>query len=387
MELHGKPTDPYRIFFPLGLILGVIGVAIWPLYAFGATATYSGRSHAFVQTSGFLFAFIAGFLLTAIPRFTGTEAPALMTQYVMAAIVSIGAMAFEFRFFAVGNVLFSTSYFMLMALAARRFLQRQQDPPDTFSLVGIGLVAGALGSIINTGIALNIMAPSLDLLGKRLLTEGMALLLVLGIGGFLGPRLLGFAALPKFQSIGNRPQRSSVFFLYAIAGLAIFLSLILEYGSGLSAMAFVRAAAATAVVSGTLQPWRLPAMRTTLAWCVWVAHWLTIVTLWVSAIAPRYRIDLLHVLFIGGFSLLILAVATRVTLSHGGHSLALEHRSWPLRIGLVTLLIAMAARAAAPLAPASYFRHLAYASLLWIGGMVFWGFFLCRSTGSEGKRF
>jgi uncharacterized protein involved in response to NO len=309
-----------------------------------------------------------------------------MTQYLMAAIVSIGSMAFEFRFFAVGNVLFSASYFMLMALAARRFLQRQQEPPDTFSLVGIGLAAGALGSIMNTGIALDIVAPSWDLLGKRLLTEGMTLLLVLGIGGFLGPRLLGFAALPKFQPVGNGPQRSTAFFLYAIAGVAILLSLILEYAFGLAVMAFVRAAAATAVVSRTIQPWRLPAMRTTLAWCVWIAHWLTIFALWISAVAPRYRIDLLHLLFIGGFSLLILAVATRVTLSHGGHSLALEHRSWPLRIGLVTLLIAMVARAGAPLAPESYFRHLAYASLLWIGGIVFWGFFLFRWTGSKGKR-
>ena len=65
MELHGKPTDAYRIFFPLGIVLGAAGVSIWPLYYYGFTEGYSGRAHALVQSEGFLYAFIAGFLLTA----------------------------------------------------------------------------------------------------------------------------------------------------------------------------------------------------------------------------------------------------------------------------------------------------------------------------------
>jgi hypothetical protein len=60
----------------------------------------------------------------------------------------------------------------------------------------------------------------------------------------------------------------------------------------------------------TVQPWRHPSVRTTLAWCVWTAHWLVILSVWLVAFAPRYRVDFLHVLFIGGFTLLIFAVAT-----------------------------------------------------------------------------
>src|SRR5204862_7598274 len=117
MELHGKSTDPYRLFFPLGIFLGVMGVSIWPLYYFGITEGYSGRAHAFVQTDGFLFAFIAGFLLTAIPRFTGTEAPARRTQYVLAILVTLSALAFEFHFFAIANTFFVAAHFMLIGLA------------------------------------------------------------------------------------------------------------------------------------------------------------------------------------------------------------------------------------------------------------------------------
>jgi hypothetical protein len=296
------------------------------------------------------------------------------------------AVAFEFQFFAIGTTLFIAAHFMLIALAARRFRMRKQEPPETFPLIGLGLIAGALGALINAGIAWNVVAPSLDLLGKRIMTEGMVLLLVLGVGGFLGPRLLGFAALPKFmpQETMDRDQTNSLF--YKVAGLAVLLSLIAEYGFGLGAMAFLRAAVVTAVIVSTNRPWKVPAMRTTLAWCVWTANWFVILSLWLAALVPKYRIDLLHILFIGGFTLLILAVGTRVTLSHGGHNLALERRSWPLRIGLTSGLIAILARVGAPFAPFSYFAHLAYAALLWIGGVLLWGMYLFRWTSSQPTR-
>ena len=116
MHQHGEATDPYRIFFPLGIILGMFGVSIWPLYYYGLTPGYSGRAHAFVQTDGFLFAFIAGFLLTAIPRFTGTQAPSRRVQYVLAAIVACCAAAFEFQFFTAGQTLFVVEHFFLLVL-------------------------------------------------------------------------------------------------------------------------------------------------------------------------------------------------------------------------------------------------------------------------------
>src|SRR5215510_1089883 len=137
MEPHGKPSDPYRLFFPLGIILGLLGVSIWPLYYYGVTPGYSGRAHAFVQTDGFLYAFIVGFLLTAIPRFTGTEPPSLITQYVLAAIVVISSAAFELQFFTIGQTGFLIAQVALIALALRRFMHRQQDPPETFALVGL----------------------------------------------------------------------------------------------------------------------------------------------------------------------------------------------------------------------------------------------------------
>jgi hypothetical protein len=165
---------------------------------------------------------------------------------------------------------------------------------------------------------------------------------------------------------------------YAFAGAVVLGSVIGQYGFNAHALAWLRAAAATAVVFSTVQPWRAPVVRTTLSRCVWTAHWLLIAALWLVAAIPKYRIDFLHVMFMGAFTLLILAIGTRVALSHGGHGLAEERRSWPLRIGLTTGIIAILARVGAPFAPYTYYSHLAWAAVFWIGGIGIWGVYLLR---------
>jgi uncharacterized protein involved in response to NO len=286
----------------------------------------------------------------------------------------VSGAAFEFQAFAAGHAVLLAAHLTLITLLARCFMQRRQTPPSTFALVGAGLISGGLAAALNTAIAFDLIEPSWDLLARRLPTEGMFLMFVLGVGGFLGPRLLGFADLPKFTNLGQ--PAGSAGRGYALAAAALLCSLIAEYGFGYEKAVFLRAAIATVVLGSTVQPWRLPAVRTTLAWCVWTANLMIIGSVWLIAFMPAYRVDFLHVLFIGGFTLLILAVGTRVTLSHGGHPLSREKASWPLRIGLVLGLIAMLARIGAPFAPVTYFEHLALAALLWIAGIGFWGFYL-----------
>jgi len=382
--LHGTPTDPYRLFFPLGIVLGVAGASIWPAYALGLTDTYSGRAHAFVQAEGFLYAFVAGFLLTAIPRFTGTAAPGRSAQFALAALLVVASASYELRSFVLGHLAFAGAHLTLIVLAARRFLRRQQQPPDTFALVGTGIACGALAAFVNTAVSLEVLDPRWDLLGRRLLTEGMVLLLVLGVGGFLGPRLLGFAQMPLVQ-IGARGPRRRIG-PYLAAGVALALTLVFEYGADIPQLAYLRAAIGSAILLVTITPWRTPAVRTTLAWCVWTACWLVIAALWLAAIAPAHRIDFLHVLFMGGFTLLILSVGTRVTLSHGGHSLEAERRSWPLRIGMATGLVALVVRVGAGFAQESFFQHLAWAAAFWIAGITFWGMHLVRLIFGSGGR-
>src|SRR6185295_15661934 len=161
-----------------------------------------------------------------------------------------------------------------------------------------------------------------------------------------------------------------------IAGITILVSLVAEYQFDLGWTAYLRAVAVSGIVVSALQLWKRPATRTTLSWAIWIAHWIIATGVWVVAAAPKYRADFLHLLFAGGFSLLILAIGTRVTLSHGGHDLSAEKRSWPLRIGLTLALVATLARVGAPFAPNTYFDHLMWAALCWMAGMIVWGGYL-----------
>src|ERR1044071_4422532 len=139
-EPHGNIEDPYRLFFPLGILLGVAGVSIWPLYYWNVIGGYNGRSHAFVQTNCFLYAFIVGFLWTALPKFTGTSTPSRAIQYFVACLLGAAVIAFEFQYFRAGHLIFVVVHAMIVSVAARRFKRRQHSPPETFVLVGFGLL-------------------------------------------------------------------------------------------------------------------------------------------------------------------------------------------------------------------------------------------------------
>ena len=77
--------------------------------------------------------------------------------------------------------------------------------------------------------------------------------------------------------------------------------------------------------------------------------------------------------FLGGFSLLILAVGTRVVLAHGGYPRSLEARSRPLWSASVLVVLALVTRVAAPFTGALYLDHLAWAGALWVVGFAVWG--------------
>src|SRR5262249_10510196 len=185
-----------------------------------------------------------------------TATPPRTIQYFIAALLIVEVPAFELQYFAAAHLLFLIAYATFVAVTVERFLHRRRPPPETFAFVGLGSLAGLIAAVINAVIAWEVISPALDLVGRRLLTEGMALLLVLGVGGFLAPRLLGFAQLPNFQSIAKssdlkaakplqvlRRQR-----LFACAGILVLGSVIVEYGWNIPALAWVRALVATIVV-------------------------------------------------------------------------------------------------------------------------------------------
>jgi hypothetical protein len=210
--------------FPLGIVLGTAGVSIWPLYHYGLTEGYSGRAHAFVQTSGFLYAFIAGFLLTAVPRFTATTAPALPVSWALAAMITLSAVASELRYFAVAESHVPRHASRCDGALISRFVRRKATASRDVSSGRPRPARRRARRIARRRSFARARLSGWYALGRSLLTEGMVLLLVLGVGGFLGPRLLGLAALPDFITVGAIPPGWDRRHAYTVAGIVLLVS-------------------------------------------------------------------------------------------------------------------------------------------------------------------
>jgi uncharacterized protein involved in response to NO len=85
-----------------------------------------------------------------------------------------------------------------------------------------------------------------------------------------------------------------------------------------------------------------------------------------------YYIHLMHLFYISGLSLLTLMIATRVTLSHGGHGTQLEIKSKSLKVIIGLFVLAALTRMSAGFIPVLYLSHLFYAASVWIIGMLVW---------------
>src|SRR3989338_7905808 len=64
--------EPYRIFFPLGICFGIVGVSHWLFFALGWIPSYSMMFRSSIQMQAYMSCFVIGFLLTSIPRFSGS---------------------------------------------------------------------------------------------------------------------------------------------------------------------------------------------------------------------------------------------------------------------------------------------------------------------------
>ncbi len=60
--------EPYRLLFPLGAVLGMLGTLVWILSALDRIP-WPGPLHHLLMIEGFETCFIVGFLLTAMPGF------------------------------------------------------------------------------------------------------------------------------------------------------------------------------------------------------------------------------------------------------------------------------------------------------------------------------
>jgi uncharacterized protein involved in response to NO len=363
------------LFFPLGVILGGIGVSHWVLYGAGITSTYSCAVHGAVQMQAFMMAFALGFLLTALPRRTRSLPPSPVEMLVLASALIVTTVTALNESWVLAEAAYALQFLVLLQFALRRFLGRSANrrPPAAFVLIPIGIIHGLVGAAsIAAASAFDAYIGAMPL-GLLLVEQGVFLCFVAGVGSLILPLMAG-APPPLDLDAGPRERLKAAG--YAAIGIVIFASFLLEFRGSVQLAPLLRAAAMTIilVLDGTaLRPPGKPGIHRRL---VWVAVWLIPLGLFVAALFPDYRVPALHIVFIGGFSLMSFAVATHVALNHLDlEELALRSPRPVVALG-VLLLLAVVIRFFADLTE-TYFLYLTIAALLWLVGAAIWLAFLC----------
>ncbi len=363
-------SEPFRLFFPLGVILAWIGVGHWLLYTTGITTSYSCRFHGLVQMQAFMMAFAVGFLLTALPR--RTQSPLVgrleIGAFATALIVTTGAAIVDWWMLA--EIAYAALFVLLIQFALRRFLavEAGRRPPAAFVLLPIAALQGIAGALLIAAADANAVLPSTGYLGVLMVEQGVFLCLAIGIGSLVLP-LMGGAPPPP--DLGSAPRETWKALAYAAAGIAIFLSLLLEqlgFERGGPLLRAMVVAIGLGFGGGALRPPGKPGAHRKL---VWLAVWLMPVGLIAAAIWPDYRVPAMHILYIGGFSLLVFGVGSHVAMSHlDMEQLALGRPPAVVILG-VAFLIALSARLAAD-ASNTYYVHIGWAAAVWIAGTAVW---------------
>lgn len=372
--------EPFRLLFPLGAVIGIAGVMMWPLYIWHVTASYPGQCHARVMIEGFVTAFVIGFLGTALPRLLEVPRITIYETLGFGAAVAGIAWLHGTGHTSLGDQLFFITLATLIGvLAVRGFLFRRDIPPPGFLLVIFGLLSALFGS---GALVVADVAPSLSpawsvALGRLLLYQGYLVFLIMGIGAFLLPRFFGLPNRQSFpESLSPSPEwlRSAAY--SALCGGCVLAGFITEANGEAHLGNLLRALGILAYFFREVPVHQAVFEGGSLALGLRIALFSIPVAYVLMAIWPERSFSLLHLLFISGFSLLTLIVASRVVLGHSGQSEKFHATLWSILVMSSLITLAMLTRVSADWMPAIRLSHYAYAAVAWAAGVLIWVLFI-----------
>jgi uncharacterized protein involved in response to NO len=367
----GWRREPYRLLFPLGAALAIVAVLPFPLGGAGGGAL--GLFHSVAQILGFLTCFVLGFLFTFIPRRTHTSGP---EGWELAIALGVPPAAVAFAWGNAGEVAYLL-WLGLMIVAIGFTVTRMRAAaardalPAVLAWVPLSLAAGAVGAALAAAgpLLTGHGAPRAWAIGRGLLVQGLVAGLVIGVGGILVPQLTRGEAAPAVPDPARRRRAGA---LHAVAAAAFFASFPLEVLGDVRAGIALRAAISTLVLLAAARLHRPPTVPGLHRRLVWLGAWFVPLGFWVGALFPRHRGAALHVVFVGGFAQIALAVATHVALSHGGRPERLSRSPAALLAMAALLAAAFAARIAAGIDLAHVAGWLSAAGLAFTGAVLAW---------------
>lgn len=372
---HADMRPPFRWalfdygFRPFFLLCGLYAVIMvpWWLYRFMHAGTPFGALpsvywHGHEMLYGFVMAAIAGFLLTAVPSWTGSRGFAGPPLIAVVLVWALGRIAMA----GVGSVPFWVSAAVELALIPCLLVLLL--PPILRSgnrnapLLGVLLVLWLLDAAFLTGVAR----------GDALLAGGALRLgidLVLVMITVIGGRILPAFTANALRARGIEPRMTNPVFVERTTIAAMLAIVVLDVFAADSRWSGGLAALAAAAHVTRLAGWR--GWRAHADPLVWILHvgyaWLPIgLALKAAALLgdAAWAIKWQHALTMGGFGTMILAVMTRAALGHTGRAL---RASGAIVAAYVILTVGTVLRVfGAAWFPEHYARVLSASGLAWV---------------------
>lgn len=356
LGLRWLASEPYRVFFFSGALWSLIGVSLWPLFYAQKLSFYPNFVHARLMIEAFGGAFVVGFLGTAGPRMaTAPKLTPLELFWLLGLHLACGA-SHLMQHLAWGDAFFIAMLgSLVLCLVIRVIRFRKEAPPPQMLLALTGLACGIAGALLQSAVT----TPERLRLANLLLYQGLLLPPVLGIGSFVFPRMLG----GDFGEPKTATQSRAKLFRAVAAALLLVGSFFLEAFGQIIAGYALRALVALAylLIEVRWRPQQAGSLTTGLFWAL-AMGWLGLV------LAPLHHlqhVSIEHLLYIGGFGLLMLIVGSRVLFGHSGDLEGFFVKSKWVRFLIFLGILAATTRATPAWVPSTTVSHHIYAAWTW----------------------
>lgn len=366
-------AEPFRLFFPAAVIVGILGVSLWPLYFSGITKFYPGLSHARIMAYGLFGGFIFGFLGTAMPRMLSTVAFNRIEVLSLLMIYAAMNTFYAYTKIAAGDALFLVLLGVFAFCVALRFANRKDTPPPGFVLVIMGLLCAAAGAVLGIIASYSDEPPARPLLQHLLSYQGFVLMPVLGVGAFVLPRFFG---LPNPQDLPEAKNPGAGWLARAwpalTAGFLIFVSFWLEADGWYRLGPAIRFVTSLVYVLVEMPLFHRAKVKNAFSLVLKLAFLLMIAGFLFVSLFPKYRVSLLHLTLIGGFAVVTFSVATRVVFGHSGNLALMSRPNRWLYVTAGLMWFAMVTRISGDFWPKIMASHYIYGAVVWTIGVVLW---------------
>lgn len=375
MSAHWRESEPYRLLFPVGVLLALIGVALWPLYLYKVTATYPIVSHPRLMVEGFCTSFILGFLGTALPVMLNTPRFRHWQMFVWAGGLIAAAVLHLLLRTVAGDFVYAATLLFFLGCVAVKFFTRLDRPPPGLATILLGLLSAVAGAIMQGLYRLDPTTGIFTYNFSRLLLNQVFLLLpILGVAAFILPVFVGYPRRQSPPEMNRTPHAwlAEMFWMLGF-GLAIIASVVVEALGYIRAGNLLRGGIITLFLARNLPVFLKQKNPGAVPWLTRLSLLAPPIGFLVIGLLPNTPLAGMHIVYISGIALLILSVGTRVITAHGGFQ-KLFFAKWPLLWWVFALItLAMATRVSTDwVAKTRAIQHYAYASITWIIAMLIW---------------